>query len=533
MRLMGYCRGMRLATRASTLVFVAAAAVLGAWWFRSSAEAWHPIPRANLLVVTVDTLRADRLTDGVMPQLAAFARRSHVFQTAYAHAPLTLPSHASLFTGLLPPAHGVRGNGGFRLADAQVTLAERLKLAGYQTGAFVGAFVLDPRFGLAQGFDTYRAVDDGRAFAADFAFSERRADAVLRDADAWLQPAIAAGQPWHAWIHLFDPHAPYDAPGGPAGSYDDEVRYVDTQLGPFLARLQASGALERTVVVVTADHGESLGAHGESTHGLFVYDATVRVPLVIAGPGIGAATVTGPVGHIDLVPTVLDTLGLPADPALPGRSLRAGDRGGRPVYVEAMEGWLSAGAAPARGIVDGGTKFISVPETELYDLAADPNELRNIHATGDPRARLLAAVLTRLGESGDFSPAPSRDPAADARLRSLGYAAGAARPPNRAFGVPTIPNACVPCMNVSWRSSGVAPPIPMAHWRSCANGRPSKPQGWRLPRGSWRRGGAPMPCVSWKRPRLHLEPVPRWSNDSARRGSPPGIRGGPPRSSCR
>jgi len=422
---------------------VAAVVSLGACGRGSgSGDLWPRAAGANVLLVTVDTLRADRLTDARMPRLGALARRGHLFTTAYAHAPLTLPSHASILTGLLPPAHGVRGNGSFRLADAQVTLAERLKSAGYRTGAFVGAFVLDARFGLAQGFDVYQGVADDRAFAADFAFAERPAGAVLQQADAWLQQSSSA--PWFAWIHLFDPHAPYEAAGAtPAEAYDGEVRQVDAALGDFLDRLRARGALDRTLVVVTADHGEGLGAHDESTHGLFVYETTVRVPLVIAGPDGGTSTSPVPAAHIDLVPTVLDTLALPVDSTLPGRSLRADALDDRPIYAEALDGWLSAGAAPVRSVVEGGLKLISVPDAELYDLSSDPAEATNIYAASETRARALAAAVSRV-ETGLFSSGPSRDESADRRLRSLGYAAGAARSPSHAFAAADDPKRVRP-----------------------------------------------------------------------------------------
>lgn len=405
-----------------------------AWW-RSAHGVDEPrwpggaLVGGNVLLVTIDTLRADRLTDAAMPALSALARAGHVFRTTYAHAPLTAPSHASMLTGLLPPAHGVRGNGAFRLDGTHVTLAERLKAAGYRTGAFVAAFVLDSRFGLAQGFDRYDGVDDDRTFATDFAFAERRAPGVLADAEAWIAPPTASAQPWFAWVHLFDPHAPYDAPGtsGPH-TYNDEVRYADTALGEFLGRLRRSGALDRTLIVVTADHGESLGEHGESTHGLFAYDATMRVPLVVAGPSLGSGAHSAPAAHIDLVPTILDTLGLPADPALPGLSLRVLDaESPRPIYLEAQDGWLAAGAAPVSAVVSGHLKFIDLPEPELYDLDTDRGETRNVYSASDRRVRALERVLASIAANPSAVVAPPRDSDTEKRLRSLGYTSGGAR----------------------------------------------------------------------------------------------------------
>ncbi len=386
-----------------------------------------------MLLVTVDTLRADRVTASLAPNLTRLGATGHVFRTAYAHAPLTLPSHASILTGLLPPAHGVRGNGAFRLDNPHLTLAERLHQRGYRTGAFVGAFVLDSRFGLGQGFERYSGVADDRAFAADFGFVERRAPEVLNPAADWILNPSVPNQPWFAWVHVFDPHAPYDAPGAAQAGYDGEVRFVDRALGEFLDRLDRGGALARTMVILTADHGEGLGEHGETTHGLFTYDATMRVPLVIAGPQLGAGVHETPAALIDLVPTALDVLGLPADPALPGRSLRSGAGEIRPVYLEAMDGWLTAGAAPVTAVVQDGWKLIATPIPEMYDLTSDPRETRNVIAASADRASRLRTVLPALAASSGAAATLTPDPAAQARLRSLGYASGGARTPTAAF----------------------------------------------------------------------------------------------------
>lgn len=432
-------------------VTLMAAAAAAAWWGmgrRGDEPRWpaSALDGGNVLLVTVDTLRADRLTDAAMPALAAFARAGHVFPMTYAHAPLTVPSHASMFTGLLPPAHGVRGNGAFRLDDTHLTLAERLAAAGYRTGAFVASFVLDSRFGLAQGFDRYEGVDDPRVFAADFAFAERRAPVVLASAESWIGQPSTRAQPWLAWVHLFDPHAPYDAPGASGSSaYDDEVRYADTALGEFLNRLRRSGALDRTLVVVTSDHGESLGEHGETSHGLFAYDATMRVPLVVWSTALGTGTHETPVAHIDLVPTILDALGLPADPALPGRSLRLRDGGSpRAIYLEAQEGWLAAGAAPLSAVVVDTMKFVDLPEPELYDLEADAGETRNLYSESDGRVSALKDTLASIAANPSAAVAPPRDSDADRRLRSLGYAAGGARAVPTAFSSADDPKRVLP-----------------------------------------------------------------------------------------
>jgi len=428
--------------RHSAIVLAAGLTLIGTSWVGCTADKAPPWPAAgvasgNVLLVTLDTLRADRLNDRVMPRLSALARSGHRFRNTY--------THASILTGLLPPAHGVRGNGAFRLGETHRTLAERLKSSGYRTGAFVGAFVLDERFGLARGFDRYDSVDDDRDFAADFAFAERAAPAVLSAASQWIREADS--RPWFAWVHLFDAHAPHDAsPAAGLGPYDDEVHLMDARLGAFLDQLSEDGRLSKTLVVVTADHGESLGEHGESTHGLFAYDATMRVPLVVSGPGIGIGDHAAPAALVDLVPTVLDAVGLPADPTLAGRSLRllSEPASGRPIYIEAQEGWLAAGAVPVTAVVEGGLKFIELPVPELYDLATDPGEARNLYAESPDRARPLAAALRSiLSAPAVSSPAP-RDADADARLRSLGYVAGGARTAGGAFTAVDDPKNVLP-----------------------------------------------------------------------------------------
>ena len=245
----------------------------------------------NVLLVTIDTLRRDRLGaygngQGLTPTLDRLAASGVRYTHAFSHAPLTLPAHTSILTGLIPPHNGVHNNLAFRLDDRVPTLATMLKAAGYRTGAFVGAFVLDARFGLSRGFDAYDDRYPRDTGAPTFRISERRAAEVLRAAGDWIlrpfspqspgpSPQPLASSPWFAWIHLYDPHAPYEAPEefrAARAPYDAEVAYTDAMLGLFLERLRAGRALDRTLIVVTGDHGESLGEHGEATHGLFAYD---------------------------------------------------------------------------------------------------------------------------------------------------------------------------------------------------------------------------------------------------------------------
>lgn len=386
-------------------------------------------PRPNILLITIDTLRDDRVRAALTPTLIGLAARGARFTRAYAHAPTTLPSHASILTGLFPPAHGVRNNGTFRLDSSATTIAELLKSDGYATGAFVSSFVLDARYGLDQGFDEY---DDRYPHSSSaFRFAERRAPEALAPAAAWI---VRQRRPWFVWVHLFDPHAPYDAPfdsaqGKPerraADAYDNEVAYVDAALGRFLDSLGLQ-VVDRTIVMVTSDHGESLGEHGETTHGLFAYDATLRVPLIVAGPGLAPRIVAEPVSHADIMPTLLALVGR-SSPASDGRSLvplLGGDTvPGTPVYFEALDAALTRGWAPLTGVIAGGWKYIDLPVAELYDLTADPREATNSLAADIARVTRLRDLTIRIRTAAPKSGATPAvvDAEARARLRSLGY----------------------------------------------------------------------------------------------------------------
>ena len=416
-----------------------------AWWF------W-PGPRftvartadRNVLIISIDTLRGDALGSyggrAATPRLDALAASGARFTFAHAHAVVTLPSHTSLFTGLYPYQHGVRDNNGYRVRAGEATLAARLKALGFATGAFVGAFPLDQRFGLNQGFDVYddRLPESGPTI--DFALPERRADQVVGAATAWIGQQQT---PWFSWVHVFDPHAPYRPPppfdtqyaGDP---YAGEVAWTDAALAPLFDQLRT---LSRpTLVIVTADHGESLGEHGELTHGIFAYDATLRVPLIIAEifPADAAAsaaargrTIDSPVRHVDIVPTVLDAVGAPADAALAGTSLldviTTGRGETRPSYFEAMTANLSRGWAPLRGVLVDRDKYIDLPIAERYDLTADPSEQRNLASSDAARTQVLFNTLRT------FDTAPPGQPGEESsavleRLRALGYIGGSPAP---------------------------------------------------------------------------------------------------------
>jgi arylsulfatase A-like enzyme/Flp pilus assembly protein TadD len=416
------------------------------------------LPGASVLLVTIDTLRADRVGaygygGGLTPTLDRLAGEGLRFARTYAHAPLTLPSHASLLTGRYPTHTGVHDNGTFRLGEMP-TLATVLKAAGYRTGAFVGAFVLDTRFGLNRGFDTY---DDRMVgSSADLEVVQRTADQVLEPAFRWISAAPGGADRFFSWVHLYDPHQPYAAPepyrsrfaGDP---YSGEIAYTDAALARFFDRLRAGNLLTNTLVVVASDHGESLGEHGERTHGLFAYDATLRVPLILWAPGrLNPGVVPGIARLVDIVPTILDLLGAAPLNGIDGRTLRSsingeGGDGPQESYFEALNANLTRNWAPLRGVVRDGLKLIDLPQPELYDLAADPGEQRNLYAQQRERARPLEASLDRLVKSAAATPSAQAniDADAEARLRSLGYVVSPATKPSRPYTAADDPKQLV------------------------------------------------------------------------------------------
>lgn len=392
----------------------------------------------NVLLITIDTLRADSLGGyggrAATPNLDRLARQGVRFTFAHAHAVVTLVSHASILTGLYPFQHGVRDNAGFRVPESLDTLAETLHARGLATGAFVGAFPLNRQFGLAQGFDVYDDVGSRDAMAADFALPERRAGEVVGRADTWIQ---AQHGKWFAWVHVFDPHAPY-APPPPfdsqyAGSpYTGEVAYVDSAIGPLLDL--AARQPRPTTVIVTGDHGEGLGDHGERTHGVFAYEPTLRIPLILAQIATGTAprdedvVSDVPVRHVDILPTIADLLTFALPAGLPGRTLltaQPGEREPRPSYFEAMTPMLKRGWAPLMGIIAGRDKYIDLPLNELYDLSSDPQESRNLVAGAGDRLRVLTGQLRGLDP---VLPGAQTRERIDVRetLESLGYTSGSA-----------------------------------------------------------------------------------------------------------
>ena len=437
----------RVLVASAVAAFVALAAIL--FWVRgraprTDAEVQARLERLsparaglNVVVVTLDTTRADRLGcygfSGVAtPNIDALAREAVVFDHATATVPLTFPSHSSMFTGLIPPHHGVRDNGGFFLDDARVTLAERLKSAGYATGAFIGAWVLESRWGLGQGFDRYSdRFELNKYKVVSLGTVQKPGDEVMTDALGWLD-TVKSGR-FFAWVHLYDPHAPYEPPETYASRYPDkpylgEIAYTDAVVGRLVSWLRDNGQLERTIVVVTADHGESLGDHGESAHAYFIYGATTHVPFIVRTPwglkGRNASRVSG----VDLMPTVLELVGLPPEPGLDGRSVARALLDpqaalGHVAYSETYFPRYHFGWQHLRSLRDERWTFVDAPEPELYDLAADPGETKNVFKANSARAEELRVRMERMAESAGEK-APERqglDPDTLQRLAALGY----------------------------------------------------------------------------------------------------------------
>ena len=414
--------------RGSAILLVAVVTVSGACANSSEKDPAQTAPTAqHLVLITIDTLRADRLgsygyATARTPAMDALASDGARFSRAYTTAPITLPAHASLLTGRYPPGHGSRHNG-VRVIDSIPTLATVLQSVGFRTGAFVSAFPLDDRFGLARGFDLY---DDELPRGADGKpLNERGGDETVRRATSWI--SADATRRFFLWVHLFEPHAPYGEPEGMrpvAARYDDEIAASDRSVNQLLGALGNRAA--STLVVLAADHGEAFGEHEEVGHSIFVYDTTLRIPLLFRGPGIRSGTVIdAPVSLVDIVPTVQALLGVPL-PDSDGISLMplltGGSIGDRMLYAESYAPLLDFGWSPLRSVRDSAWKYIAAPRAELYDLTADPNEVSNL-ADRDPQR--TARLLTRVDSFGAIdSPVGKPDADAASRLRSLGYLSG-------------------------------------------------------------------------------------------------------------
>lgn len=403
-----------------------------------------PAGKTPVILITIDTLRADRLTcygyaKGKTANIDSLAADGVLFENAYAQTPITLPSHATILTGTYPMYHKVQDVVG-RLRDGVPTLAEALKQNGYATGAFVGSTVLSARWRLNRGFDFYDdrfSVQEGLR-QADFDRVERRAEDVITPALGWLD--ANARQPLFLWVHLFDPHDPYTPP--PPFSeefrdrpYDGEIAYVDASLARLFEKLKGLGLYDRSFIVLMSDHGESLGEHQEMHHGYFVYDATLKIPLILKFPGsrFRGTRLANKVRCVDIAPTILQQVSVPSPPSIQGEGLLAmvaGKRAGvdLPVYSETYYPKVHFNWSPLFSYQPGDDKYIEAPRSELYDTRADKQELNNILQTNQALAGKLKSDLLSFQRRYSASAQPSdaaqqTDPETVAQLKSLGYVA--------------------------------------------------------------------------------------------------------------
>ena len=442
-------RRLILATIAVVLLLAGIALLLTSRGHIPSAFSGTKLRRANVLIVTLDTTRADRIgaygyRNAETPVFDRLASEGVLFEECITPTAYTLPSHSSIMTGLYPPQHGVRLNGEGALSDANETLAERLSASGYRTGAFVGAFVLDGRWGLKQGFEHY---DDqfhiGADQRLDLAGVQRPASSVVDAALKWLDQD--SSRPFFAWLHFYDAHTPYAPPEpfkgrfaskGPTGMYDGEIAFADSQLGRLVDWLERSGRKEDTIVVVVGDHGEGLGSHGEDEHGYYLYDYAVRVPFVMRVPArrLAGRRVAAQVRTIDITPTLYDLLdlepaknsmGKPLTPLMGGTAEEAK----RYAYSESMAVNLQYGWAALYSLRTSDYKYVHAPRAELYALKSDPNEATNRFDDERRAVRELRTELQRVRDAAAKSaPAQTQQANLDQEtlkmLASLGYLGG-------------------------------------------------------------------------------------------------------------
>lgn len=409
-------RGWRNATVALSLV----AALGGCRASRESERATTPV-----ILISIDTLRADRLPmygyAGVRtPNLDALRGDAILYQNAYTHVPLTLPAHAALFTGTLPYENGVRNNLGFRLRDDIETLPQLLRANGYATGGAVSAYVLRAATGISRGFDAY---DDAISVGGGEAFGQlqRRGDETADIALRWIEQQRHA--PFFSFLHIFEPHSPYEPPASFAhfaNPYDGEVAAADAIVGRFVSRLKELDLYDRSLIIVLSDHGEGLGDHGEEEHGIFLYREATRVPLIVKLPGgeRRGESVSAPVQLIDIFPTICDVLGLDA-PKLSGTSTVGELPPERRIYAESLYGRLHLGWSELRSLITSDHQYIEAPEPELYDLRSDPAQRRNILADARRVYAALRSELVRVPRGDVDAAAIAPDEAK--KLTALGY----------------------------------------------------------------------------------------------------------------
>ena len=428
--------------------FVAAALILASLYALNRRNDAHDEPW-NLVLISIDTLRADHLSsygssDVSTPHIDKLAEEGVLFEQVQSVAPTTLPAHASLFTGRSPLRHNVHDNIGFYLSESIPTLAAHLSEAGYRTGGFVGAFVLDSRFGIARGFDTYYDDFDAEPeTVADGVVVQRRGEEVLKRAIEWMEKAAEPSpepKPFFTFLHFYDPHTPYDPPApfqpaedSDAARYRGEVAYADSLVGQLLSWLSSRDLDEKTVVALVSDHGEALGSHGERTHGFFLYEAVLRVPWIVRYPGAPRGTrVSGLARIVDVAPTLVDLLSLAPLSGVDGKSLRVliddpQQASELAAYAETFVPRLSYGWSELQSLRRGSHKLILAPRSELYDVEQDPGEVHDLKEEQPELYEQLRSELDALmaGAESEAVPQPT-DAETLERLHALGYVGGGA-----------------------------------------------------------------------------------------------------------
>ncbi len=420
----------------------------------------------NILLITVDTLRYDRLSiyDSRYvrtPNIDRLGQRSFVFKRAFTHNPCTLPAHTNILTGTTALYHGISDNSGFHLESRFLTFAEYAKQSGYSTGAFIGAFPLDSRFGLNQGFDVY---DDnyGTHNQLELFFVERSADKVIAPAIKWISSQRGK---WFTWIHIFDPHQPYLPPAPfrkeyASDPYSGEVAYVDSCLKTLFDFLESRKALENTIIVLTGDHGEALGEKGEDTHSYFAYNNTIHIPLIVYIPGGRGGFINGNVCHTDIFPTLCDITGMKIPSQIQGESLLplidGNKRKHRDIYFESLSPYLNRGWAPLRGFIRDDSKYIDLPIPEVYDLKTDLNEDHNI-ATGSNIGQMKRDLIKlKLDLKGPAAVERSAKIDSDIsnKLKSLGYVSSTTRELPKTFTAADDLKTLLPLQKKLWEAVG-------------------------------------------------------------------------------
>ena len=418
---------------AVAILGVAAIAAIAVWAMRRTT----PSPAdAPLILISVDTLRADRLPAyGYQkirtPNIDAFAAHSVLFERAYSHAPQTLPAHASILSGALPFEHGVRDNVGFTLAPGRWSLPGALRERGWPTAGFVSAYVLRAQTGISQGFDTYDSELPAASGEQSVGQVQRPGEATIAAAEGWLSHRDPA-RPFFLFLHLYEPHTPYSPPArfGSYDPYDGEVAHVDEMLGRFFERLRALNLYDRATIVLLSDHGEGLGDHGEQEHGLFLYQETIRIPLIVKLPGRSAARrVPVPVQQIDLAPTILDLIGAPAIANTHGRSLKpvlegTGTVPDTGIYSEALYSRYHFGWSELYSLTDARYRLIRAPRDELFDLERDPREMASVAGERPQVRQAMRAALEGLIRNAAISAPAAVSEQDRQRLAALGYVGG-------------------------------------------------------------------------------------------------------------